>query len=123
MSDVGRDHADSLVRWQRRLSGMGPERRKARNGSESTVELAQGCLCFSITLGLCLSHYSIRISAYGPTDENKLCYVESPFAEFDLRDERLTLIDALAQFRLRDAGVLSSLHEQFDYPQVEIGTK
>lgn len=63
------------------------------------------------------------IRAYSPADGHEFRNIESPFAEFELRHERLTLTDALAQFRLRDAGVLPSLHQQVDYSQVKVGTK
>lgn len=62
-------------------------------------------------------------------DANRSCYrhelgrIESPFAEFELRHERLPLANAFAELGLGDASVLASLHKQLNHSLVEIGSK
>ncbi len=74
-------------------------------------------------VGFCVSDYLIRVRAYGPADSHEFCNVESALTKLELRYERLTLPKALSKLDLRDADVLSSLHEQFDHSHVEVGTK
>lgn len=58
-----------------------------------------------------------------PTYSNELCDIESAFAKLELRHESLPLPEAFPKFDLRDARVLSSLHEQVDHSLVKVGTK
>ena len=74
-------------------------------------------------LAFCGAHYRVRICPDGPTDNDELRHVESSFPEFEFRHESLTLPETFPEFHLRDAGVLPSLHEQFDHSLVEIRSK
>ncbi len=48
----------------------------------------------------CRSYDLVWIGVNCPTNHNELRNIESPFAEFELRHERLTLIDALPKLYL-----------------------
>jgi len=81
------------------------------------------CLLSSTLVGFCGVNDRMRIGTDGSADGYKLRHIKSPFAEFEFRYECLALTDALAQFNLCYAGVLSSLHKQLDHSQIKIGSK
>jgi hypothetical protein len=58
------------------------------------------------------------VDANGLGYGDKFSHVEPPLAKFEFGHERLTLPEAFAQFHLRYACVLTSLHKQFDYSPV-----
>lgn len=64
-----------------------------------------------------------RINSNRPANGDKLCDVKPPLAELEFRHERLTLPETLPKLHLRDAGVLASLHKQFNHSLIEIGAK
>jgi len=68
-------------------------------------------------------HHRKRICTYRSANRDELRNVETALAKFEFRDEGLPLSNPLPKLCLRNASVFSSLHEQFDYPQVKIRTK
>ena len=75
------------------------------------------------TVKLCSSYYCVRISPYRSANFNELGDIKTPLTKFELRDERLSLPEKLAEFHLRYARILTSLHKQLDQFPVKIGTK
>jgi len=56
-------------------------------------------------------------------DNHEFCNVESSFAEFEFRHERLPLPDTFPKLHLCYARVLSSLYQQLDHSLIEFGAK
>ena len=79
--------------------------------------MAFGAIRFSF------SNYLVWVGADCSADLDEFGDVEPSLAKLKLRDERLPLPDALAQFGLGDAGIFASLHKQLDYSTIEFRTK
>ena len=69
------------------------------------------------------SYYRVWISTNRSTDGYEFRNVETAFAQFKLRYERLALPKPLPQLHLRYTGLLSSCDKQLDHPAVEVGAK
>ncbi len=65
----------------------------------------------------------MRIGVYRFRNCKELGDVESALPEFEFRHERLPLPKAFPKLYLCYARILSSLHQQLDYPSVKIGAK
>jgi hypothetical protein len=63
------------------------------------------------------------VNAYRFANQYKLRHVQTPFSQFKLGHESLSLADPLTKFSLGDAGVLASLHQQLDHSLIEVGSK
>lgn len=92
-------------------------------GSLSTRSIIRRCFGSSVSIPLCCFDYRVGISAYSPTDGHEFRNVESSFPKLEFRHKCLTLSEAFPKLYLRDAGVLASLHKQFDHSLIEVGTK
>lgn len=61
------------------------------------------------------------VRANGFTNGHELRHIESSFPGFELRHKSLTLLDTLAEFRLRYTRVFSRCNQQLDHPAIKIG--
>jgi hypothetical protein len=91
-----------------------------KNPFEDLAKRQNQLILFS--LSFCGPNYRMRVNTDCSCYGHKLRRVESPFPEFELRNERLALSDPLPELGLCQSGILTSLHEQLDHASVEVGT-
>jgi hypothetical protein len=71
---------------------------------------------------LCVVEEFYRIRTNGAANRNKLCYVEPSLPKLKLGHKGLTLPKPLPEFRLGNARILASLHQQLNHSLIVVGS-
>ena len=67
---------------------------------------------------LSIPHQLVRVGTNCAAHLHELCRIQAPFAEFELRHERLSLPDPLSEFDLRNVCSFSRSYEAIDHSTI-----
>lgn len=82
-----------------------------------------GCNATSLAVVFGLAHKRIRIDTDRPSDQNKLCCVETTLACLNLGNKGLALADEPAQIHLRKPRIPPRSNKKIDHILVEVAVE